>query len=517
MNRRRVLINIGLGVVVLGLGAAGLASLLSPRANPTANLPTTKVVRGTLEATVTASGNVASGITSSLQMAGSGGVVTKVYVKTGQKVDAGDPLVKVDDTAARQQLSSARATLASAHASLDTATQGRTSAEKKSDSASIAAAEQALKNAETALAAAEDTYDLVKKQQGELVDAAQAVVDTTQQALDAAQAQLADAKAQLAATDPSDTAAIAELQAKIANLETQIASDKTTLSSAQTSLAAAERTRDSQVLSAKQNVATQRGSRDAAKKSLAQTKATVAVSQQGPKSGTVRSAQAQIDSAQVAVDQARTALDDTVLRAPFSGTVSTVNAVVGQSSSTAGAAATSTASSTSSGLVTLVNATGKTVTASIAEADATSVKVGQPASIVLEASNVELKGTVASIDPASTVTNNVVQYQTKIALTGPPSTVRDGQTASITITTGTKDEVLSVPTSAIATDGSQPYVMKMVDGKTVRTNVTTGMTGTTGTEITSGLAEGDQVLLSTSTDTTTTNPFPGASGSSTAR
>jgi HlyD family secretion protein len=515
MNRRRVLVNVGLGAVVLGLGVAGLVSLVTPRANPYANLPTAKVVRGALEATVTASGNASNGITSTLQLAGSGGVVTKVYVKTGQQVTAGDRLVKIDDTAARQQLASARATLASAEASMTTATQGRTSAEKTSDSASIATAEQALKNAQNALVSAQASYDLVKRQQSQLVASAQGSVDAARQALNDAEQQLADAKAQLAATDPSDTAAIAELQTKIGNLQTRIATDQTTLATAQNSLAAAQRASDSQLLAAGQAVTTQRGSRDSAKKSLAQTRATVAVSEQGAKPGTLQSAQAQIDSARVAVDQARTAVEHTVLRAPFSGTVSTVNAVVGQSSSAiSGASASGT--SASGGLVTLVDPNGKTVTASIAEADATSVEVGQPVSVVLEASSLQLKGTVASIDPASTVTNNVVQYQTRIALESPPASVRDGQTASISITTGTKENVLFVPTSAIATDGNQPYVMKMVAGSPVRTNVTTGMTGTTGTEITGGLAEGDSVLLS-NTGETSTGLFPRATASSTAR
>lgn len=514
MNRRRVLLNVGLGAAVLVVGVAGVVALASPRQSATVSQPTTKVVSGTLSATVTASGNVESGVTASLPLPGTGGIVTHVYVKTGQKVEIDDKLVAVDDTAARQQLSSAEASLRSAEGSLATATQTRTSAEQKSDSASVAAAEQSLKNAQKALDAAEDSYALVKKQQNQLVNTAKDAVDTAQNALDASEAELAQLQAELEATDPGDAATIAALKAQIATVEEQIAAEKTTLAAAESALASAKRTRDSQLLQAKQNVTTQRGNRDSAKKALAQTKATVAVSQQGPKSGTVQSAQAQVASAQIAVDQARTALEDTVLRAPFSGTVSTVNAVVGQSSSSV---ATSSSSTTSgSGLVTLVKPSGLRVSAAIAEADATSVKVGQPVSVELEASGVTMKGTVASIDPSSTVTNNVVQYTTTIALTAPPSTVRVGQTASITITTATKDGVLSVPTSAISTDGTQPYVMKVTDGKESRVDVTTGMTGTTGTEITSGLKEGDEVLLSNTGATTPAAGLPGA-GQSPAR
>jgi multidrug efflux pump subunit AcrA (membrane-fusion protein) len=167
-----------------------------------------------------------------------------------------------------------------------------------------------------------------------------------------------------------------------------------------------------------------------------------------------------------------------------------------------------------------VDPTGKNVTASIAEADATAVKVGQPVTISLPASGIEMKGRVVSVDPQSTVTDNVVQYQTRVSLQAPPATVRVGQTASISITTASSEGVLFVPTSAIATDGTQSYVMRVVDGKRSKVEVTTGMAGTTGTEITSGVAEGDVVVLS-NTGVSESNGFPGAGagpgGSSSAR
>jgi len=514
MNRRRVIVNSILGVALLGLTVAGGLSLITPRADPNANVPTTKVVRGTLDATVTASGNVESGLTANLQMAGTGGVVTKVYVKEGRKVTFGDKLVAVDDTAAQQQLESALANLKQAEAGLTTATQGRTSAEKKSDAASIASAEQSVKNAQKALDAAKETYEHDLSQQGKAVAAAQDKVESATQQQSQHQQELTTAQQELASTDPGDTAAISALNAKIADLQNQLITDATSLASAKAALSTAEQTSDSTLLQDRHNVTTQTGSRDAAKKALASTKATVAVARQGAKGGTVAAAQAQIDSANVAVDQARTAIEDTVLRAPFDGTVSTVNAVVGQSSS--GASSSGASDTSGSGLVTLVDPTGKNVTASIAEADATAVKVGQSATISLPASGTEMKGKVVSVDPQSTVTDNVVQYKTRVSLESPPVTVRVGQTASISITTASSEDVLYVPTSAIATDGTKSYVMKVVDGKRSKVEVSTGMVGTTGTEITSGVDEGDVVVLS-NTGVSESNGFPGANPSGSAR
>lgn len=506
MNRKRILINAALGVVALGLAVAGVAALLTPRADPSAGLPTAKVQRGSLEATVTASGNVGSGATASLSAQGSGGTVEKVYVTTGQEVSRGDALVRLDDTSAQDKLDSALVALDSAHASLQTATQGRTSAERKVDAASVATAEQNLKNAERALDSVRDNYALVKSQQAQLVKAGQDVVANAHLQVDTAQAQLNTLKQQLDQADPTDTATIESLKTQIQQLETQLATLRTSASAAETALAQAERTRDTAVQQAKQTLTTQTGSRDAAKKTLAQQKATVAMNQQGAKPGTVSAARAQVASAELQVEQARQGVADTVLRAPFDGVISTVNAVVGQSSTTSGGTA---AGATSvGGLVVLVDPDGLTVTAAIAEADATAVQVGQPAAVNLPASSLDLKGDVASIDVQSTVTNNVVQYVTTVSLIDPPAQVRVGQTASLSITTGSKEDVLFVPTSAITSEGASRYVTRLADGVQSRVEVTTGLVGTTGTEILSGLSEGDLVVLpSTGSSTTLQGPF----------
>jgi len=140
MSRKRVLINAGLGVLVFGLAVAGVIALAAPREDPNARLPTATVQRGALEATVTASGNVGSGATASLVPRGSAGIVKKVRVTTGQAVTRGEVLVRLDDTAAQEQLDSALVGLSSAEASLQTATQGRTGAERNADAAAVASA-----------------------------------------------------------------------------------------------------------------------------------------------------------------------------------------------------------------------------------------------------------------------------------------------------------------------------------------------------------------------------------------
>ena len=122
-----------------------------------------------------------------------------------------------------------------------------------------------------------------------------------------------------------------------------------------------------------------------------------------------------------------------------------------------------------------------------------------------------MPGTVTAISTEETVTNNVVTYDVTVTLDQKATSVRIGQSASLTITTGSAENVLIAPTSAITTVGDRSTVTRRVDGVDSTVAVETGLAGTTGTEITSGLAAGDTLVVPTSTGTTS-NGFPGAGG-----
>jgi len=485
--RKRTLLVIGIGVLVIAAG--GSVAVVASAGSSTPLPATTTVTRSNLAETVSASGNVVSGTTSELAMPGVGGIVTKVWVTTGQSVSQGDSLVTVDDTAARQQLDAAQAGLAAAEAALATANQGRTSAEKTADNAAIAVAQQNLTNAERALSGAEARRKQVVAQQAELVAAAAATLSALEDSLAADRTTLADLQAELAATtDPTE---VANLTADITEVQSRMAATQAAIPGAQANLAAAKRTRDTAVLEADQAVTAQQGTRDAAAKALAQQKAAAAVAQQGPRDGTVAAAAAQVDAARVAVDQAETAVANTVLRAPFDGVISTVSAVVGQPST--GSA--STTGGSHSGLVTLVDSSSLSVEAMIAEADATSVELGQTATVELPASAETFNGTVVSIDPASTVIDNVVLYKAVISLPVDADSIRTGQTATVTITTRTATGVLSLPSSAIGTTDGAAWVLLVSGASRTQVAVTTGLVTTTRVEVLTGVAEGDVVQL----------------------
>ena len=117
---------------------------------------------------------------------------------------------------------------------------------------------------------------------------------------------------------------------------------------------------------------------------------------------------------------------------------------------------------------------------------------------------------MAAIAPQGTTSSNVVEFPVTINLNS-ASNVRLGASASVSITTGSKDNVLEVPSAAITTLG-QIHTVSVQHGTTYTTTpVQIGLVGTSTTEITSGVSEGDVLRLPTSSSSASTS-FPSFGG-----
>jgi HlyD family secretion protein len=239
----------------------------------------------------------------------------------------------------------------------------------------------------------------------------------------------------------------------------------------------------------------------------------------------IAQARANVDSAQVTVDSARRGVNETTLLAPQDGKVLSVANKVGEvatggisagsGSATTGSgtnsAANTAATSSGTGFIVIANPSQLAVTANIAEADAAKVQLGQAARITFPATSATATGTVTQITPQSTVTNNVVQYPVQVSLATAPPGVGVGNTASLSITTGTKSGVLVAPTSAITSTGNRHTVVVRRGEQDVTVPVEIGIVGDTTTEIVGGVNEGDQLVLPT-VATSTNNGFPRGGG-----
>jgi macrolide-specific efflux system membrane fusion protein len=229
-------------------------------------------------------------------------------------------------------------------------------------------------------------------------------------------------------------------------------------------------------------------------------------------SSQVASAEAQVVQAQASLDDAEAALEATTLRAPISGTVLQVDGKVGSSSGASSSQSGATAATSSSGdLVLIANLKTLQVSVSVPESDIGSLKVGQKATVTFPAvADAEANGTITSIDPVATTSNSVVTYGVVVRLSGVPSTVRLGQSASVTVTTDSATDVLVVPSTAVTTTGDRSTVTVLADGVQTPTVVQLGVVGDTWTQVESGVSSGDQVVLATSTSSSSTDSgFPG--------
>jgi len=256
---------------------------------------------------------------------------------------------------------------------------------------------------------------------------------------------------------------------------------------------------------------------------------------------TVTSAQAKLDQAQLDVQTAQATLDNTTLYAPGAGTVTAINGSVGQQSSSGSSSSSSqstsssgsgqggqgssnsaaaSSSSGSSGFITITNMTGLVVNTSVAEIDVSKVKTGQKATVTLNAlPDKPIQATVSSLNLTPTTSGSVVSYGAQLALTSPPDGLRPGQSASVVITVAEAANALSVPAAAVQTVGSTNLVTVQENGRNVTRQVQVGIRGESTVEITSGLTEGENVVLTataatggtgrTGTGTGGTGGFPG--------
>ena len=147
------------------------------------------------------------------------------------------------------------------------------------------------------------------------------------------------------------------------------------------------------------------------------------------------------------------------------------------------------------------------MTVAFGESDISKVKVGQPATVTLDAlSGVELGAHVTAISTVGTTSSSVVSYDATLTLDQNDSRVKPGMSASASVIVRQAQGV-TVPNDALSGSGSLATVNALRGGKTVSQEVVVGLKGDNRTQIVSGLQAGDQLVVRT------TLPSLAASGS----
>jgi len=254
---------------------------------------------------------------------------------------------------------------------------------------------------------------------------------------------------------------------------------------------------------------------DAAKSQVTAAKSDYKTAVSGGNSASINAAKSTLKTQQNNLANAKTALADGTLRAPFSGTVAIVSVSVGDQVSGSAPGSTSSPStsgnntSTSAAAITVISTDTYQVATSVGSADVGSVAQGQPCTVVPNGTTTQLPGTVDSVGVIATSSDSSgATFPVVIDITGPQQGLYAGVSASVSIVTSSR-QALMIPTAAITYGNGQAHVQLKTGSGTTDTVVQTGQSSGGRTEITSGLKQGDTVVMTITFSTAATNGYGG--------
>jgi len=193
-------------------------------------------------------------------------------------------------------------------------------------------------------------------------------------------------------------------------------------------------------------------------------------------------AQAAVSDAQASLAAARSVLDQTTLRAPIDGTVYSI--LVGHSDFVEEGKL----------LFQMADLKNIRVRAYFDEPEIGNLAVGQKIVIVWDARpGKEWHGHITLL--SSTIVNYTTRNvgEVLVAIDDADGGLLPDSHVTVTVTTSTEPNILTVPREAVHIENGKPYVYRIVDGNLERTNITTGAISLTQEAVTSGLKEGDIV------------------------
>ena len=220
---------------------------------------------------------------------------------------------------------------------------------------------------------------------------------------------------------------------------------------------------------------------------------------------------ASVETARDNLATAQQNLNNATIIAPFDGQISQLNGNIG------------TQVTSSTVVFILLNPKLVRIDANVDQADINNLKVGQVANVTFDAlTGRSYAASVAAIGLTPTIQSGVVTYVVSFAIdsgalpAGTPVPA-PGMTASLTVQTSRTENALVVPNRAIKRAGRGPATvsLKGANGQPEAKTVVTGVTNGTLTQITSGINDGDLVLVSapsTSSASATPQGFGGGGG-----
>ena len=333
-------------------------------------------------------------------------------------------------------------------------------------------------------------------------------VDDSQQKYAAAKAQLDSAHATLDTVQNDVNEDLHNLQARVAQAQAQLNTAQTNRAQdtlkQQDLLAAQAAVKQAQAqLNASQANRVQDSIKvqevAAAKAALAQAMSALNTARAGMiqdkiRLGDIEQAQASVVHNNATVKDAKTTLGYCTITAPRDGVV--INKYVEVGSIVPGARSL-TGVGEGVSLVDIDDTTRILAFVNVDETDLAQVAVGEDVDVTLDAYPDELfDGKVIKVVPTATVVQNVTTVQVNVEIDMPDARLKPGLNVNCVFNTNARKGVLMLPNDAVHDSDTGTSVQVMDHGKPTDKPVTIGLQGDTTTEISSGLNEGDEVILS---------------------
>lgn len=450
-------------LIILALSAIGYFGyrIIQARqqSNTISSLQTVTAGRGSLTATVGATGTVRPDQTTIITWQTSG-IVDQVYVQVGQTITAGETLAKLTQSSLPQSIILAQSDLITTRRQLDDLQNSQT------------AAQQALQNINTIQQSVYDAqHALVRfdqKAYKDELDRAQKDEVDKKDSLDQAQKDFDPYKD----WDPSNATRQTYEQRLT---DAQIAYD--------------EAARKVSVLELQHQTA--QANLDAANAALADAQRSCDRVKNGPNPDDITVLQNRIAAAQATLDLAK-------LTAPFAGTITEVDVKPGDQVTPASIA------------FRLDNLDRLLVDVQVSEVDINSIQVDQPVSLSFDAIlNQSYQGVVSQVASVGTILQGVVEFNVTVELTDADSNVKPGMTAAVNIVVDQIADTLLVPNRAVRVVNSQRVVYVLSNGQLQEVDVTLGASSDNQSQVTDGnLQVGDQIVLNPPQDLFATgSPF----------
>lgn len=509
-------------VLAMALGGCGTAAETETAQEESAvTVSTKRVETGTITLTNSFVGTISPQETVMI-IPLAAGTVTETFFEVGDTVKAGDILFKIDDEAARLQYQTAQLGVENARQTADSTMENlesqrdstmenllnqQDSTELQLESSKMQA-QSSFESAQIGYVTAKDAYEKLDKQYKEAkkqYDNAAKQLDEQQKQLTVKESEAAKAREASEAAEVEESESdggvpensvqtregedsLAALEGEIEKLKAEIAKLEGSMSaSTLSSLESARNQAYQAYLSARSGYHTAQKAMELTdetetmtREQLEQTMETTEEQLEQTMESTRDQLALSLDMAQLSAAQAQLALDYYTVTTPVSGVVESKNVEVNGMASQSGPA------------YTIVNNDTMTVTFQVSESVRNTLSVGQK--VTLDRNNETYTAAITEIGTSVNPQSGLFQIKACVEVTN--AQLPSGVSVKVSADTYRAENTMIIPYGAVYYENEGAYVYTSVNGRAVKTPITTGIFDDDNIVVTGGLELGDIVVTS---------------------